>query len=55
MKWLERRTCPVCHRFVAVYVPRGGDGSGLFFRLHRNGKGSRCDGSKQEAVNVSST
>lgn len=31
-----RYRCPVCQKRVATYIPRGGDGSGIFFKRHKD-------------------
>lgn len=42
---LGSATCPHCGRRVALYIPRGGDGSAQFLKRHTNPAGQRCDGS----------
>ena len=41
---MERVVCPVCGREVAAYVPKGGDGTGLRPRKHRDDDGRDCEG-----------
>jgi len=37
--------CPWCHMRVGAYVPKGGDGSAMRLRSHKNMWGGRCMGS----------
>jgi len=37
--------CPWCHKFAGAYVPKGGDGSALRLRSHKNLWGGKCMGS----------
>ena len=47
----EYGECPVCHRTVALWIPRKGDGSMVVLRNHgpRSGK---CAGSRHEPARV---
>lgn len=42
--------CPRCERPRATYVPRGGDGSAIFFKRHKDTSGQLCEGSWEEAT-----
>jgi len=37
--------CPWCHMLAGAYVPKGGDGSALRLRSHKNLWGGKCMGS----------
>lgn len=43
---LGSEPCRVCGKKVALYIPKGGDGSAYFLKRHVNQQGQRCDGSK---------
>lgn len=36
VKVLIRYRCPICQQRIATYVPRGSDGSAVFFKRHKD-------------------
>lgn len=45
----DKARCPGCEKVLTPYVPRNGDGSGLFFRHHLDRNGEDCWGWGREA------
>lgn len=45
-----RYRCPACQKRVATYIPRGGDGSAIFFKRHKDRTGEDCKGWGEEAT-----
>lgn len=41
--------CPACGKRAAVFIPHDGDGTGFFFKRHKDPDGKRCKGSHLEA------
>ena len=45
---MDKGTCPVCGKFVAIYVPRHGDGTVRVLRWHYHWKGRyACPGGRK--------
>lgn len=42
MPWTEYADCPSCGKAVAIYNPKGGDGSTRFTHWHKNSAGEWC-------------